>query len=333
MLDGREIEKSERIKAVQDFGLIRPRIIQQQEEYRKKREEEGDKTDNKEETKPGFDGRWYTDINDSDKKVDAEKEHQKKVDDFWQEKVPYTPESRLDVHEHLKELKEKDEKKDHEDKAPQRRLFEMFTADHEDKPPQRRLFADDGRPFNINESNDQAPVYSRPGSIQVSNVYACLTVTRLQSTLDLAVFRHLDTSLMDCDVQPNYVRVTLKGKVFQLCLTEEVNAERSTAKRSQTTGHLLIIMPKAKQVLKPTRPAAEIKKEIQQKRQETAKNEKNRQVLEVDSNARRGVDISSIVTDSTKPLPQPLGATRRQEKTERPNSENFVDNPDVPPLM
>nr|KAG5701168.1 hypothetical protein BaRGS_023277 [Batillaria attramentaria] len=211
MLDGREIEKSERIKAVQAKQKLEAEQKKKEKEVKKLQEEEGDKTDNKEETKPGFDGRWYTDINDSDKKVDAEKEHQKKVDDFWQEKVPYTPESRLDVHEHLKELKEKDEKKD-----------------HEDKPPQRRLFADDGRPFNINESKIDFVLTEEDNSL----------------VLDLAVFRHLDTSLMDCDVQPNYVRVTLKGKVFQLCLTEEVNAERSTAKRSQTTGHLLIIMPK-----------------------------------------------------------------------------------------
>lgn len=32
--------------------------------------------------------------------------------------------------------------------------------------------------------------------------------------------------------------------MFQLCLTEEVNADSSTAKRSQITGHLLVTMPK-----------------------------------------------------------------------------------------
>lgn len=31
--------------------------------------------------------------------------------------------------------------------------------------------------------------------------------------LDVAVFRHMDTSLCDVDVQPSYVRVTIKGKV------------------------------------------------------------------------------------------------------------------------
>ena len=49
---------------------------------------------------------------------------------------------------------------------------------------------------------------------------------------------------MDCDVQPTYVRVIMKGKIFQLALTEEVNPDKATAKRSQTTGHLVITMPK-----------------------------------------------------------------------------------------
>ena len=31
--------------------------------------------------------------------------------------------------------------------------------------------------------------------------------------LDIAVFRHMDTSLIDADIQPTYVRVTIKGKV------------------------------------------------------------------------------------------------------------------------
>ena len=33
-------------------------------------------------------------------------------------------------------------------------------------------------------------------------------------------------------------------KVFQLALSEEVNPDSSSAKRSQTTGHLIVEMPK-----------------------------------------------------------------------------------------
>lgn len=49
---------------------------------------------------------------------------------------------------------------------------------------------------------------------------------------------------MEVDVQPHYVRVTVKGKIFQMALNEEVRIEESTSQRSLTTGHLLIVMPK-----------------------------------------------------------------------------------------
>jgi protein TilB len=62
--------------------------------------------------------------------------------------------------------------------------------------------------------------------------------------LNVSVFKHMDSSLVDVDVQQNYVRVTLKGKILQLCLQEHVKSELSTAQRSQTTGKLLIKMPK-----------------------------------------------------------------------------------------
>lgn len=47
------------------------------------------------------------------------------------------------------------------------------------------------------------------------------------------------------DVQPIFVKVTIKGKVFQFVLPEEVETDKSIAQRSQTTGHLVITMPKA----------------------------------------------------------------------------------------
>lgn len=37
----------------------------------------------------------------------------------------------------------------------------------------------------------------------------------------------------------------IKGKIFQFVLPEEVAVDRSKVQRSQTTGHLLISLPKA----------------------------------------------------------------------------------------
>lgn len=64
--------------------------------------------------------------------------------------------------------------------------------------------------------------------------------------LNVHVFKHMDSSLVDVDIQPNYVRVTLKGKILQLCLQENVKCDLSTAQRSQTTGQLLVKMPKVR---------------------------------------------------------------------------------------
>lgn len=49
---------------------------------------------------------------------------------------------------------------------------------------------------------------------------------------------------MTCDVQPWYVRVTVKGKPLQLVLMEEVRPGQAVARRSQVTGHLVVTMPK-----------------------------------------------------------------------------------------
>lgn len=68
--------------------------------------------------------------------------------------------------------------------------------------------------------------------------------TLITSSCLTLFFRYIDTSLIDVDIQPNYVRVSVKGKIFQLCLNEEVNIQASTSQRSIITGHLLITIPK-----------------------------------------------------------------------------------------
>jgi len=62
--------------------------------------------------------------------------------------------------------------------------------------------------------------------------------------LDLAVGKFLDTSLIEADVQPTYLRVLIKGKLLQLTLPEEISPDRSLAQRNKHTGHLVITMPK-----------------------------------------------------------------------------------------
>lgn len=75
-------------------------------------------------------------------------------------------------------------------------------------------------------------------------MYTCCFSDKTCNTLNWFKFsRHLDTSYIDANIEPCYVRVTIKGKVFQIVLPEAVHPDKSTAQRSQTTGHLVINLP------------------------------------------------------------------------------------------
>eukprot|EP00933_Yihiella_yeosuensis_P041003 TRINITY_DN3542_c1_g1_i1.p1 TRINITY_DN3542_c1_g1~~TRINITY_DN3542_c1_g1_i1.p1 ORF type:complete len:428 (+),score=117.05 TRINITY_DN3542_c1_g1_i1:56-1339(+) len=60
---------------------------------------------------------------------------------------------------------------------------------------------------------------------------------------ELGVPKYLDTSMLDVDVNPLYVRVVVREKVTQLKLPAEVQVEASKVQRSRTTGCLRIEMP------------------------------------------------------------------------------------------
>jgi protein TilB len=63
--------------------------------------------------------------------------------------------------------------------------------------------------------------------------------------------------LIEIDLQPIYVRIAVKGKLFQIVFPEEILIDRSIAKRSQTTGHLVLEMPRAN--YKPIKGKTKIK--------------------------------------------------------------------------
>ncbi|EDV26982.1 uncharacterized protein TRIADDRAFT_22994, partial [Trichoplax adhaerens] len=226
-LDGQDVERSERIIAIQDYANIKKSIEKQQEEYAAKRAAEKSQEERKNENKPGFDGRWYTDINaqtnagDSNEEkyendVDSNNENDKPNKSFWQDKMPYTPEARKATHEQLqKERQEDQSNKSSDTQQPKRQV---------------RLKTEDGRILNVNEAKIDFQLIDDEESNNI--------------VLDVACYKYLDTSLIDVDVQPTYVKVTIKSKILQLVLAEEVNPDRSEAKRSQTTGHLVITMPK-----------------------------------------------------------------------------------------
>ncbi|XP_069576578.1 dynein axonemal assembly factor 11 [Brachyistius frenatus] len=314
-LDGTAISRSERIQAQQGLEGVRRRVGEQEREYLRRRAEEREEAQRKaggdekgdEGRKPGFDGchtgseenKENEELQESREREDEEQRER----EFWQAPCSFTPESRLETHRHLEEKKRmKNKAKEKKPKAP------------------RTLITADGRVMNVNETK----------------LDFSLTEDEENHTivLELAVYRHMDTSLIDVDIQPTYARVTVKGKIFQMALPAEVKPDSATAQRSQTTGHLVLTMPWAEGEIKVTKTVPRPPRACRSS--SPRDNERKDNVperLEVDPGRRTTVDLANIV-------PRP-GTERSPAETsgEAPPaaapqfSEGFVDDPDVPPLM
>lgn len=75
----------------------------------------------------------------------------------------------------------------------------------------------------------------------------------------------MDTNLIEVDLQPIYVKIMIKGKIFQIVFGEEILIEKSSALRSQVTGHLVLTMPKAN-YKKPLTVKRELPKKTENKK-------------------------------------------------------------------
>ncbi|XP_041046457.1 protein tilB homolog isoform X7 [Carcharodon carcharias] len=113
--------------------------------------------------------------------------------------------------------------------------------------------------------------------------------------------KHMDTSLLDIDVQPTYVRVMVKRKTQEMVKAKPKSTSRT---RSATS----------------TKPHPHVTRTIQD-------NEK----LEVDPSKHLSIDLSNIVTERKSVAQGPLKF--QQQKMRERNSADFQDNPEVPPLM
>ena len=148
---------------------------------------------------------------------------------------------------------------------------------------------------------------------------------------------------------------TLAKKVFhspkqilQLVLQEEVSPDRSSAKRSQTTGNLLLTMPKARQTLVAKRKSKEPTRTVwgfngKDSGKDVKGSTTNSSLLEVDPSLRKGADFANIVPENKsngKPSVQTLGGVTKlvseltcEDGEPVTEGEEFVDDPDVPPLI
>ncbi|CAI2734231.1 unnamed protein product [Schistosoma spindalis] len=175
-----------------------------------------------------------------------------------------------------------------------------------------KYFAEDGRPYNINTAKIDFNL--KEDILDNQDVYL----------LDIAVYKHMDTALIKCDIQINYVRITLKGKVFQLALPDEVQVDASHVKRSLTTGHLLITMPKASQEIRIS-PNSEHKSSHE-------KNNKTDHIFVQDFNKPNGT-LSEPSGNTSSKCKESFLHIKKQSTTPTMYNEYTEDFSDVPPLI
>jgi len=132
----------------------------------------------------------------------------------------WCPETRIRDARELRKIQE--EKEDY------RRKVQVDTLFSDQPARERRFFKEDGTPVQMNTAKWPFSIEEDGAAVYV----------------DIALPKFLDSAQVDADVQPTYVRVTAKKNVMQLLLPAEVLTDATTAKRSSTTGHLLLTCPK-----------------------------------------------------------------------------------------
>ncbi|KAI9348784.1 hypothetical protein DFJ73DRAFT_429317 [Zopfochytrium polystomum] len=193
-LDGKEIDKSERILALQVAGQMRDRLLLEQQRC----------------------------IKQGDSAVSAETPQLRSgniegiKEDFLNKPVPHTPEARLEAAADIRILNSESDRKT--SRSPK-------TSTESTAP----AFAADGRVLQRNQGKWSYRLDDDEDAI----------------TLQVEISRFLDTSLIDVNVHPTWVRVTIKGQILQLCLDSEVAVDKVNCERCQSTGLLAVTMLKS----------------------------------------------------------------------------------------
>eukprot|EP00055_Hartaetosiga_balthica_P004620 m.12409 g.12409 ORF g.12409 m.12409 type:complete len:470 (+) comp3995_c0_seq2:274-1683(+) len=224
--------------------------------------------------------------------------------EYWQEEVEHTPRSRFEMHK----------------KQEAMQLAEDLKKNPPKPKKKKKMFKDDGTPLNMNEGEWNF-------QLEGQDIYSANLV------LDFPCYKYVDTSQIDLDVQPTYVRITIKDHVFQLRLPEEVHPDKGNAQRSQITGHLIVTMPKVNppRVKKPAKKPEEVSHDNQPK---TEKLEVSPVLAPDYKNILKVADgkPSSNTTIEQSSLFGAYSGIRNMAKHVRENDADFVDDDDVPPL-
>ncbi|CAG9315170.1 LRRC6 [Blepharisma stoltei] len=204
----------------------------------------------------------------------------------------YTIESRVE------QAKENERIQEEKDKTQQESDEKQYGIKNLPPPP---VYNQNGEIRQCNQGNYDYEFYEKhDGGVQYI-------------VLDIKVPRYLETSQIGLDLNPNYVRLDIKGKITQLRFPCEIKVEESRALRSQTSGSLQLVMPKTKN---DAVPYFFLKEELEKKKKEE-KREISRGETRILKNENK---------QTQEEAKQPI--RKRLEEPEEP----WEDDPSVPDL-
>ena len=96
----------------------------------------------------------------------------------------------------------------------------------------------------------------------------------------------METQHINVDLQPDYVRLDIKGRITQLTIPENILVEKSKVQRSTTTGVLQLTMPKA-ELTAIQAQQLRIQRRLEQREQERKLRELEKQQQEAKEQAEK----------------------------------------------
>lgn len=136
--------------------------------------------------------------------------------------------------------------------------------------------------------------------------------------------KHLDSSLIDVDVHPNYVSIVIKSKVLRLRLPAEVKVSDSKCQRSKVTGSLMVIMPKVNPKENAVTIRGDIKARAAASGSSTTTASSARPVSQDRVNRPPAKSAAATTTTTAKPKKLSLQEQMMQEAMESANSSSVA---------
>ncbi|ETI55950.1 hypothetical protein F443_01399 [Phytophthora nicotianae P1569] len=297
ILDGKEIHRSDRIKALQVFQERQQYVRQEAIAVRDKKAQQ----QAEDEAVIEVVGGKATDISEKKSVMSST------------EKVPYTPHTRREMYLEMAEQKEEEEARRRENQPRERNA----EAEHEETLRKAR---------ELEERADGSIRQCNEGKWEFRLMDEILDII-----LEVDLPRFMDTSLIDVDVHPSYVSIVAKNKVLRLKFPELVHSDAGKAERSKTTGTLRLTLPKAH-----VTPTQQLRAKLNREEQEKTMKDKKKPTSTMKSTSRRSKISDELLEAASKVSPDQRRAVNIRGLVKKENKEDnnaLHKRPQMTPLV